>query len=188
VKKIIPAFLIFFIFSAGVHAQKASVEESIFGVQAGFLGVWGQHEYKLSNSITLRSEVGLDTEIFGGSFYDKTGYIFTPVITLEPSWYYNLKKRLKKSKRIANNSGNLLSIKTSYHPSWFVISNYDNIRIVSDIAIIPTWSIRRNIGNHFNFEAGLGLGYQYTFAKQAGYTENEGELTANLNLRIGYNF
>lgn len=188
VKRVILVFSIFFISSSGALAQKATVEESVFGVQAGFLGVWVQNEYKLSNSIALRSEVGLDTELFGGSFYDRTGFVFTPVITLEPRWYYNLKKRVRKSKRIANNSGNFFSIKTSYHPSWFVISNYDNIRIVSDISIIPTWSIRRNIGNKFNFEAGLGIGYQYIFAKQAGYAENEGELTANLNLRIGYSF
>lgn len=187
-KKIILAFSILFIFSAGAQAQTASVEPSIFGVQAGFLGIWGHNEYKLSNSIALRSEAGLDTEIFGGSFYDKNGYVFTPVLSLEPRWYYNLEKRARKSKIIAHNSGNFISIKTSYHPSWFVISNYDNIRIVSDISIIPTWSIRRNIGSDINIEAGLGIGYQYIFAEQAGYAENESDLTANLNLRIGYNF
>lgn len=180
--------VLFLILPLVTHAQKVSVEESLFGVQTGFLGIWGQHEYKLSNAIALRSEIGLDTGLFEGSFYDQTGYVFTPVISIEPRWYYNLKKRTSKSKPIANNSGNFLSLKTSYHPSWFVITNYDNIRIVSDISIIPTWSIRRNISNHFNFEAGLGIGYQYIFAKQAGYAENETELTVNLNLRIGYNF
>ena len=64
------------------------------------------------------------------------------------------------------NQGNFLSIKTSYHPDWFVISNYDNINIISDISIIPTWGIRRNIGKHFNSETGIG--YRYILAKMQG--------------------
>ena len=171
-----------------VKAQTASVEKSIFGIQTGFLGIWGYNEAKLSNKIALRSEIGFDSGIWGGDFYDKTGFLMTPVLTLEPRWYYNLDKREKKSKRIDGNSGNFISLKTSYHPDWFVISNYDNINIVSDISIIPTWGIRRNIGNHFNYETGIGFGYRYIIAKQAGYLQKESEAALNLHLRIGYKF
>lgn len=169
-------------------SQTASVEKSTFGIQTGFLGIWAHNELKLSNPITLRSELGFDSGIWGGDFYDKTGFLLTPVLTLEPRWYYNLNKREIKSKRVDGNSGNFISLKTNYHPDWFVISNYDNISIVSDISIIPTWGIRRNIGNHFNYETGIGIGYRYIFAKQAGYLENEGETALNLQLRIGYKF
>jgi len=71
---------------------------------------------KLSKQILLRSEIGFDTEIWGGSFYDRTGFVLAPVITLEPRWYYNLNKRVKKDRRIDGNSGNFISLKTSYHP------------------------------------------------------------------------
>lgn len=174
--------------SLTANSQDASVEKSIFGIQTGFLGVWGHNESKLTNQIALRSELGFDTGIWGGSFYDKTGFLLAPVITLEPRWYYNLNKRERKSRRIDGNSGNFLSLKTSYHPDWFVISNYEDIRIVSDISIVPTWGIRRNIGNHFNYETGIGVGYAYFFAKDAGYLENTGEVAVNLHLRIGYRF
>ena len=168
--------------------QEISVEKSIYGIQTGFLGVWVHNESRLTNEISLRSEIGFDSGIFGGSFYDKTGFLMTPVITLEPKWYYNLEKRNSKSKNIKNNSGNFIGLKTSYNPDWFVISNYDNIRVVNQISIIPKWGIRRNIGNHFNFEAGIGLGYRYIFAKSAGYLTNESEATLDLHLRIGYTF
>src|SRR5690606_7369286 len=169
-------------------SQTTSVEKSTFGIQTGFLGIWVHNESKLSNQIALRSELGFDSGIWGGDFYDKTGFLLTPVITLEPRWYYNLNKRESKSKRVDGNSGNFISLKTSYHPDWFEISNYDNISIVSDISIIPTWGIRRNIGKHFNYETGIGIGYRYIFAKQAGYLENESEAAINLHLRIGYKF
>lgn len=169
-------------------SQTAGVEQSTYGLQTGFLGIWLHNESRLSNEFALRSEIGFDSGIWAGSYYDKTGFLLAPVLTLEPRWYYNLNKRQEKSKRIDGNSGNFLSLKTSYHPDWFVISNYENVRVISDISIIPTWGIRRNLGNHFNYEAGAGLGYRYIFAKSSGYSKNESEAALNLHLRIGYRF
>ncbi len=166
-------------------AQTASVEKSTYGIQTGLLGVWVHNESKLSNQIALRSEIGLDSGIFGGSFYDNTGFLLTPVITIEPRWYYNLNKRVAKDRRIDGNSGNFVSIKTSYNPDWFVISNYDNLRVINQISITPTWAIRRNIGNHFTYETGIGLGYRYYFAENI---KNKGEANLNLHLRLGYRF
>jgi hypothetical protein len=169
-------------------SQNASVEKSVFGIQTGFLGIWVNNESKLSNQIALRSELGFDAGIWGGDYYDGTGFLLAPVIKLEPRWYYNLNKRESKSRRIDGNSGNFVSLSTSYHPDWFVISNYENITVVGNITIIPTWGIRRNIGSHFTYETGIGIGYIYYFAKNAGYSENEGEVALNLHLRIGYRF
>lgn len=175
-------------FSLITTSQNASVEQSTYGIQTGFLGLWVHNETKLSNAMVLRSEIGLDSGIWGGDFYNGTGFLMTPVLSLEPKLYYNLNKRVSKSKRIDGNSGNFISLKTSYHPDWFVISNKDNISIISDISVIPTWGIRRNIGNHFNYETGVGMGYRYIFAKQAGFSKNKSEAAFNLHLRIGYRF
>lgn len=169
-------------------AQNASVEKSTYGIQTGILGIWAHREVKLSNQIALRAEVGMDAGFWGGSFYPKNGYLLTPVMTLEPRWYYNLDKRKATSKNISGNSGNFLTLQTSYHPNWFVISNYDNVEVADQISIIPTWGIKRNIGNHFTYETGIGLGFRYIFAKSIGYLKNEGESALNLHLRIGYRF
>ncbi|MBF4984749.1 hypothetical protein FNJ87_10520 [Nonlabens mediterrranea] len=169
-------------------SQNASVEESTFGIQTGFLGIWAHNESKLSNQIVLRSELGLDTGIFGSDVYDANGHIIVPTITAEPRWYYNLNKRVSKSKRIDGNSGNFISIKTTYHPDWFVISNQDNINFISDISIVPTWGIRRNIGNHFNYETGIGIGYVHYFKEDNVILINESDVAVNLHIRIGYRF
>lgn len=169
-------------------SQTLSVEKSTYGIQTGFLGIWAHNLSKLTNKIALRSEIGFDSGIWGGSYYDGTGFLMTPVITIEPRLYYNLNKRAQKSRRIDGNSGNFISLKTSYHPDWFVISNTDNLSVISDISIVPTWGIRRNIGEHFTYETGIGIGYRYVFAKQAGFQENESQAALNLHLRIGYRF
>ena len=170
------------------NSQTASVEKSTYGIQAGILGIWAHREVKLTNEIALRAEIGMDAGFFGGSFYPKNGYLMTPVMTLEPRWYYNLDKRVSKSKNISGNSGNFLTLQTSYHPNWFVISNYDNIEIANQISIIPTWGLKRNIGKHFTYETGIGIGYRYIFAKSVGYLENQSETALNLHLRLGYRF
>lgn len=167
-------------------AQNASVEKSIFGIQTGLVGVWGHNEFKLSNQIALRSEIGFDAGLWGGSFYPKTGYSATPVLRVEPRWYYNLNKRLSKSKSIKDNSANFLTIQTNYHPNWFVISNYKNVEVADQISIVPTWGIKRNIGKYLNYETGFGVGYRYIFGKSAGYSKNVGEIAVNLHLRIGF--
>ena len=169
-------------------SQNASVEKSIYGVQTGFLGIWVHNESKLFNPISLRSEIGLDTGVSIRNGEEITGFLLTPVLTLEPRWYYNLNKRISKSKRVDGNSGNFISIKTTYHPDWFVIPNETNLNFITDISIVPTWGIRRNIGNHFTYEAGIGIGYLHYFKKDNVVFINESDVALNLHLRAGYRF
>lgn len=180
--------IVFMSSTLAVKSQTASVEKSLFGVQTGFLDISAHHEAKLTNQIVLRTEVGFDSGIWYSDFYDEAGFILMPVIFLEPKWYYNLAKRESKGKRIDHNSGNFIGLKTYYHPDWFVISTHDNLRVISDISIVPTWGIRRNIGQYFNYEAGLGIGYRYLLGKQANYIEDKGELIASPHLKIGFSF
>jgi hypothetical protein len=168
----------------------SSVEKSIFGVQTGFLGIWAYNELKLTNSIALRSELGFDSGIFGGTYYDNdVNFLLYPTINLEPRFYYNLNKRIRKNRSIENNSGNFLALKFNYTPDWFTITNYDyDISVAESYAIILKWGIKRTIGKHFTYEAGLGFGYRTFFLKQYNYQSNKSEAALDLHLRIGYTF
>jgi len=157
--------------------NKISVEKSIYGIQIGTLGFWVYNESRLTNTIALRSEIGLDAGIINSL------YILTPTITAEPRFYYNLKKRSKKGKSILKNSANFLALKFFYVPNLFVISNYQDTRAIKSLSIIPKWGIKRSIGKHFTYELGLGIGYYIDL--EDGYLN---ESTADLHLRIGYTF
>ena len=169
--------------------KKQSVEKSIFGIQTGFAGLWVYNELKLSSQIALRTELGFDA-YDNDDFYPDAGFLMTTVVTLEPRWYYNLDKRASKSKRIDNNSGNFFSLKTSFRSDDLLLDLGDNekAQIVDNLSIIPTWGIRRNLGKHFSYETGIGVGYIHYFSKSAGFTKNNGETAVNLHLRIGYQF
>lgn len=166
-----------------VNAQNVGVEKSILTIQMGFLGVWINHESRLSNQIALRSELGFDGGVRGGDLVGKTIYALTPKLGLEPRWYYNIVKREAKGRYITNNSANFLTLGINYYPDWFVISNRDNVSISNQMTIIPKWGICRSISkSNFNYELGIGLGKRYYFEAQ------EWETAADLHLRIGYTF
>ncbi len=173
-----------------VNSQSVSVEKSTSGIQTGFLGAWYYNEFKLSNTIAFRAEVGFGFDFSGFTVYEtnlsRDTFGMAPVFTIEPRWYYNLNKRNSKSRKIAKNSGNFFSIKTTYYPDWFIITfpEFDNAFVSPQLSIIPTWGIKRHIGNHFNYEAGFGLGYRHNF----DFIREKGSLDVNLHFRLGYSF
>jgi hypothetical protein len=113
------------------HAQKVSVEKSTYGIQTGYLGIWVYNEFKLSNQVAFRSELGLASGTFGSElgvtygvfddFSHSGEFIISPIITLEPRWYYNLNKRSSKMRDIGGNSGNFISLKANYNLNMFII-------------------------------------------------------------------
>lgn len=185
-------FAVFLITATESKAQNdVSVEQSIFGIQTGILGVWVHNEVRLKDYIALRSEIGFDTGIFSSNkdySGSNIGIVFVPSLTLEPRWYYNLSRRVRKSRNIANNSGNFIGLKINYHPDWFSLSNVETGTFADNIAIIPKWAIKRTIVKHFTYEAGLGIGYRTYFLKQYGFDSNPGEVALDLHIRIGYTF
>ncbi len=165
---------------------RVSVEKSIFSIQTGFIGIWINNEFRLSNSIALRTELGYSAQLMWGAG-QMAGFIMTPVATLEPRWYYNLQKRKSKSKRIDGNSGNYLSLQSSFYPAGAILGKYKAIVINPVLTLIPMWGMHRNIGRHFNYEVGAGFGYVHYFADKYGYGAHD-NLALNLLLRIGYRF
>jgi hypothetical protein len=182
------AILIFSLITltVGVKSQTASVEKSVFGIQTGVLGIWVHNESRWKDQLAIRSEIGLNFGLFGGTLYDKTVYVFGPVLRVEPRWYYNLQKRALKSKRVDGNSANFLSLTTSYQFDRPLITNDQSIVILSYVAMIPTWGIRRNMGKHMNYETGLGLGYRYILSNRLNANQKKAEPALNIHLRIGW--
>lgn len=162
------------------------MDKSTSGLQVGVKGMWLHNEGKIGNRFALRSELGFDTNFYGGGAYDKNTFVMALVLTLEPRWYYNLNKRSLKGKDISGNSGNFFSLKSSYTPDWFQIANHDNITIPNQVSVIPTWGIRRNLGTKFNYETGIGVGIRVIYWESISYWERDTVL--NLHLRIGYRF
>lgn len=162
----------------------SNIEKSITGVQLGLFGTELYNESRISKNFALRSGVGLNlANISGGD--GKTKYTINPFLSLQPKYYFNINKRAENGKNIKNNSANYFSVQMRYSPDWFNISN-DNLQLYDEISLIPTFGIRRNFGDRFNYEFKIGYGYKYTFNVNKG--QNVSNDAFDIGIKVGYDF
>lgn len=115
----------------------------------------------------------------------KDFYILQPVLSVQPRYYYNLKKRENKNLKTTNNSANFLAFDIAYNSSLGNISNED-VHYYDSFAFSPIWSIRRNISDSkFVYEAGIGLSLFYYLKSN---TNQRTDLSPKFNVGIGYVF
>ncbi len=147
------------------------------------------YEKKISDEFFIRASLGYDAKyyfnnnIFTGE--TKDFYILQPVLSVQPRYYYNLKKRESKNLKTTNNSANFLAFDIAYKSSLGNISNED-VHYYDSFAFSPIWSIRRNISDSkFVYEAGVGLSLSYYLKSN---TNQRTDLSPKFNVGIGYVF
>lgn len=174
-------------------AATASVEKSLFSVQAGAIGIYASNEMRISDRWALRTELGLDMwfyETYNWSSYGNSqkGSLLAPSIGLEPRWYYNLKKRARKGKHTENNSASFVTLAIKYHSDAFKIGGPDGLYIPNQLSFVPKWGIRRAIAkSNFNYELGIGIGPIWYLDTTRNY-KDQYDITADVHIRLGYTF
>lgn len=136
----------------------------------------------------MRSELGLQIATVTTEGSNDSYTFLTPEVALEPRFYYNLNKRSRNGKNISKNSGNYFSLRSAYYPDSFTIGNDGRYHFVPELNIVPTWGMKRNLGDHFNYELGGGIGYRKEFEKSDAMNANNQDVTAYIHARIGYVF
>jgi len=178
-------------------AQDTSVEKSLWGVQMGVHPLSFYNETALSNSITLRSELGFGFAYSSSSISGTEQWAVVPTVIVEPRYYYNLNRRTRLKKRTDWNSGNYLSLNLGYELGAFAITSKDT-EVFSSVHLIPMYGFRRNMGAKFNFEMAFGIGGAWTFEdyvltdyntqKPITVNETDFDVAYGLRLAIGYVF
>lgn len=135
------------------HAQDTlTVEKSIAGFQIGLYNAYAYKEVRLKNRVTFRGEIGLES----GFVWVPFSILVAPSVGLETRYYYNMARRLSKSKPISNNSANYFALGSLYIPTMFSKNTNINLK-TTRVVLYPYWGLRRPIGKHFSFEFGLGV-------------------------------
>ncbi|WP_281637006.1 DUF3575 domain-containing protein [Flavobacterium marginilacus] len=193
-KIIVLGFVLISFIVKAQEAEKVSVEKNLYGVQLGLLSTSFYYETQLQRKISLRTEIGL-TLISSTRDYedpeikDETATLISPYLTLEPRWFYSLDRRKRLGKKTYNNSSNYISLETSYISNKTPLINNGDFDVVSAIAIIPKYGIRRAFAKHLNYEFSGGVGYQYNiFNKSKGCDCDHNNTAVDLKIRIGYDF
>ncbi len=156
----------------GLKSSQVKANLILFGTSASY-------EKSISRKTSLNFEAGLNywfsyaySDYFGSDF----GYTLAPIVSVEGRHYYNLDKRLRQGKSIANNSGNFLSVGLGYTFTPIDSDMYED----PVVAITPAWGMQRGIGKRFSMELLLG----YSFRYDIGYEELSA--TPIVEFKFGY--
>lgn len=167
---------IFIFLTILAYAQNDKVQ-NVHSLKVTFIGL----SYAYEQSISQKSTVNFELMVaggFGSSFISGDYWLITPIIRVEPRYYYNYFKRIAKNKKTINNSANYLSLSADYQ---FGTSIGNNAQALRTFSLIPKWGLKRTIGNHFIFEFATGIG-AYTSEIETW------KPTLGLDLKFGYSF
>lgn len=176
--------------SCSVFAQKASVDNSSFGLQVSPFGFYGYNERLLSSTSTLRIELGMELGFEDLTNPEKTQSYLLHHIALEPRYYYNFKKRAANRKNTFGNSADFVTLRTRLRPG-YIFSATDDISAIPTLAFIPSWGFRRVINEKLVVELGIGAGYRFFLNDEIYEQYDDEEIThfvVNLHCRFGIHF
>ncbi|MFK5878208.1 MAG: DUF3575 domain-containing protein [Flavobacteriaceae bacterium] len=179
-KKTIITSIMFLAITFYAKAQSEQTLVDRFSVKAGLIGVWVGYEKAFSDHFTLNSEIGYEGDFFWGtSQNDDFNYIASLSFSVEPRYYYNVARRIRKGKKTRNNSANFISAEIYAVPDWLTSSNANNVTIVKTFGIVPKYGLNRSISEHLNFEFAIGAGYAWG-------EDNYSGVAAALDLRLSF--
>ena len=148
-----------------------------FGVHIGVIGAGINYEKVITDKFTLNTQLE-----YSGGFYKRLGndteFVFASVISLEPRYYYNRDRRLKKGKSIDFNVGNFIAGDISYGPVFGSIASDDDVEVVDSFVAGIKYGLRRKIVQKLNFEFAFGLG--------GLFSELDTEIVPLLDLKLQY--
>ncbi|TVZ51871.1 hypothetical protein [Dokdonia sp. Hel_I_53] len=149
-----------------------------FGINIGLINAGINYEKVLAKDFSVNTILE-----YNGGFYARFGgdteYIFASTIALEPRYYYNRDRRLRKGKNISNNVGNYLAGDFSFGPVIGTISSDDNVGVVDSYVLGVKYGLRRKIVGDLNFELAFGVGKLFS----KGY---DSETIPILDLKLQY--
>lgn len=111
--------------------------QNTHSMKATFLGLSYAYEKAFAQKTTVNLEVMLAGG-FAGTFSNIESWIIAPILRVEPRYYYNFTKRIRKGKKVLNNSANYLSISADYQMD----ASIGNSESVQTFSIIPKWGLK----------------------------------------------
>ena len=153
-------------------------------VDAFTFGIGYNYEQVVAPKLTISA--GASLRPLADSYYNwydgssSTVWGIYPSISLDPRWYINYNKRVKKGKMVTNNSSNFVSLMFEYVPDIAIIGD-DGI-IYPTLLVTPRWGMRRSFSERFfmEFAAGVNLIIR-------GEDVGNGN-SLHLDLKVGYAF
>ncbi|GEM_PF-735378 len=183
----IPIFFVFLVTSLVVGVQEAACQntselpgvQQLHKIKLSILGLTYQWEKPVSRKsvITLEGGVAGGMSFSAGSISGtEFRYAVVPELSIGFRNYYNLDRRFKKGKKIANNAANFIA--TDVFVNGNPILSSGNVTAREAVGLTAAWGMQRSLSSKVNFEWQAGV---------IGGTDFKDWVIAP-NLRIAFSF
>jgi hypothetical protein len=149
-KYLFSIFLFQFFITSILAQTDFQVEQSLLKfniINPGF-----DYEFASDEDATINLGFGLQP------FLQNDVFAFFPAVNLQYRTYINFDRRLKKQKKISDNTGNYVALSTALIFEKVLLGNLDSGSDIFGFAG-PVYGIQRTSSDGFNFNTEFGLGY-----------------------------
>lgn len=156
-----------------LNAQETSNQFSL-----NFLMPSVEYETAISENSTIDLNLGFGFGYHDASYLDEAEYGIYPDFQAQYRYYYNLKKRMQKDKKISENSGNYIALSANVSSGEPIIGD---MRLNKDYSgfVGPVWGFQRVYKSNFKLNLNLGLGM--------GFNDREDPyLATHIGLQLGF--
>lgn len=174
-KKIILIFCAFLPLAL-IAQNDIQVSKSVFSVN--FLIPSVELETRITEKTTLDLSAGIGFGLASGTQRDGTDVGFFPVLSAQYRYFYNLEKRIRKGKKVSENSGNYVAGVGEIMSGKPIIGNLEFVN--EYFALVgAVWGLQRYYKSGFKLDLNLGAGY--------GFNDlGDSYLTPVVGLKLGW--
>ena len=164
------------LFMASMLAAQTSTNVEDHQFKINFLAPAFQYEKGIQKNSTLVFELGTGFIISGGSNRDTDFGVF-PFVEGQYRYYYNMKRRQKKGKRIYANTGNYLAPTVRFTSG---NSIFGRLNLISEYNLF--------LGGLYGFQRTSRSGFNFGVEFGAGYFENDFDngFSGSIDFSIGW--
>lgn len=153
--------ILFFLLAIESFGQDTiKVEKKLFKINIINPGLTFEKSVSNTNTVSLDGNLS-----FGGNYSSNNGWqlLVSPLIRSQFRHYYNFDRRNSDNRKTTGNSGNYISICTSYY---FKSFNVEAFNVNDGFNLGGTWGLQRTYKSSFNINLNAGLGYNFSQNQQ----------------------
>lgn len=143
-----------------VCGLSATSQETTSQFSLNFLIPSAEYEVSVSENSTVDAQIGIGFGYHDAEYLDEAEYGIYPQLLGQYRYYYNLRKRKEKGKKVSENSGNYIAAVGILS---FGDPIFGDMQLENDYKgfVGPAWGLQRIYNSNFKLNLNLGLGYGF---------------------------
>lgn len=143
------------------YGQNLSYTTNRIGLTVAGLDYSIEKQINMNKSLIFSAELVYDFFRKRGISGDESGWGLSPLLYVEPRWYYNFIKRQRDKKKVVFNSSNYLGMYVGYR-FWPIVNK--NLSNEGNFFLVPNIGFQRTVGKRVTVDPKFGYSFLFNGA------------------------